>query len=43
MILPENVAVVPVRAPEKVPERSLLVELYYMIETHCEAYGVDLE
>ena len=30
-------------APQKVPERSLLVEIYHMIQEHCEDFGVDLE
>jgi len=29
--------------PDKTPSRSLLDELYWMLEEHFEDYGVDLE
>jgi hypothetical protein len=29
--------------PKIIPDRDLLVELYHMIQEHCECWGVDLE
>jgi len=29
--------------PDKIPDSSLLYEIYLMIEEHCEMLGVDLE
>ena len=29
--------------PEQLPDASLIIELFFMIEEHCEMLGVDLE